>query len=143
MEIYYVIAAFNPQRDGKFDPKWKGPFQVVGIGESSNHVLCKDLCTQVVHPFDISTLRLFHCPPDIDPVTIAGMDEDEFLVKSILSHRLEGEKKKNKTHYYFEVLFADGTKDWLPYMEVKDLEAFGVYLQSNPELVKLLKLKLG
>ena len=110
----------------KLDFKWRGPYLVVGRNEA-NIYTCKDLRTNAEFQFDVTALKLFVCPPNVQPVTIAGMDEDEFVVRSILDHRLEGENKKLKTHYYFKVLFSDNTEDWLPYFEVRNLEAFEEY----------------
>ena len=136
----YVIS-LNRVGD-KFDYKWRGPYLVTGHKEA-NIYTCKDLRTNAEVQFDITTLRLFICPPNVDPVTIAGLDEDEYLVRAVLDHRLEGENKKLKTHYYFKVQFSDNTEHWLPYMEVRDLSAFDEYLRKNPKLVSLLKLKLS
>ena len=50
---------------------------------------------------------LFTCPPGVDPLTVAVMDEGEYIAEAILNHRLEGSKKNNKTHCYFLVKFKD------------------------------------
>ena len=110
------------------DYKWRGPYLVVGRNEA-NIYTCKNLRTNEELKFDVTSLRLFVCPPNVDPVTLAGMDEDEFLVRAVLDHRLEGGNKKLKTHYYFKVQFADSTEDWLPYFEVRNLSAFEDYLK--------------
>jgi hypothetical protein len=87
-------------------------------------------------------LKLFKCPPHVDPVTVAGMDEGEYLVHSIVAHRLEGTKRKNRTHYYFLVKFEDGEEEWIPYWEVRDLEAFDLYLRNHQDLARLLKFEV-
>jgi hypothetical protein len=52
--------------------------------------------------FDVTSLTLFVCPPNVDLISLAGMDEDVFLVRAILDHRLEGENKKLKTRSVLE-----------------------------------------
>jgi hypothetical protein len=62
------------------------------------------------------------------------------MVQSIEGHRLEGKKKTNKTDWYFKVKFDDGSEDWLPYMEVRELQAFEEYLRNHRSFAKMLKL---
>jgi hypothetical protein len=67
-------------------------------------------------------------------LTVAGMDEREYLVHSIVAHRLEGTKRKNRTHSYFLVKFEDGEEEWIPYWEVRDLEAFDLDLRTSAQI---------
>jgi hypothetical protein len=51
------------------------------------------------------------CPPNVDPVTLAGLNEDEYLVRAVVDPHLEGENRKLKTHclllcLHFKVQFA-------------------------------------
>ena len=85
-------------------------------------------------------LKGYTSASEVDPVAVAGLDEDEYLVRSVKGHQLRSGKKHNRKGYYFLVEFADGSEDWLPYLEVRDLEAFGVYLKGQGELCRLLKL---
>jgi hypothetical protein len=132
-----VIA---PKTGGsKLDFRWKGPFRVAEKLGSTRYG-CSDLRTGELHQFDVSSLRLFECPDDVDPLEVAAMDEGEYVVDCILNHRLEGTKKKNRTHYYFLVKFQDGGEEWIPYMEVRDLEVFTDYLRNHPDLARVLRL---
>ena len=135
---YVVALKHNPD---KFDYKWRGPFRVVDSCEA-NIYKCIDLRTGHLLKFDVSVLRKFECAPGIDPVAVAGWDEDEFVVDSIVSHELKGTGVRNRTHYYFKVRFIDGSEDVIPYMEVHDLEAFDVYLRNHPEFARLVRLKV-
>jgi hypothetical protein len=135
-----LVVAFR-HGGSKLDLKWKGPFKVVRKIHA-NIYECLDLRTKKVVQFDVSSLRKFVCPPGVDPVSVAGIDEGEYIVDSILQHRLQGTNKKSKTHYYFLVRFSDGGEEWIPYMEVKDLEAFSTYLHNHQDFARQLKLKL-
>ena len=101
---------------------------------------CVDLRTGKSSRFDVSMLKSYVNAAEVDPVAAAGLDEDEYLVKSVKNHQLRSGKKYNRKGYYFLVEFVDGAEDWLPYLEVRDLEAFGVYLRGQGELCRLLKL---
>jgi hypothetical protein len=103
----------------------------------------EDLRTKKKVCRDVSSLRSFVCPEGVDPLVVAGQDEGEYVVRSIEGRRLEGKKKNNKTHWYFLVKFDDETEDWLPYMEVRDLEVFEGYLRNHRDFAKMLKLKVS
>ena len=126
----------------KLDLKWKGPYRVVKKMFANVYEL-EDLRTKKKVYRDVSSLRSFKCTEGVDPLSVAGSDEGEYVVHSILGHRLEGNKKKNKTHYYFLVKFEDGTEDWLPYMEVRDLQVFEEYLRNHLDFARMLKLKIS
>jgi hypothetical protein len=126
----------------KLDMKWCGPFRVVNKA-NANIYNCLNLRTKKMVQLDVSSLKLFKCPPHVDPVAVAGMDEGEYLVEAIVAHRLEGTKKKNRTHYYFLVKFEDGEEEWIPYWEVRELEAFDLYLRNHPDLARLLKFEVS
>ena len=88
-------------------------------------------------------MRSFQCPEGVDPLAVAGQDEGEYVVEAIVGRRLEGKRKKNKTHWYFQVRFEDGTEDWLPYMEVRELQAFEEYLRNQRDFASMLKLEIS
>mmetsp|Transcript_7130 Transcript_7130/g.7480 ORF Transcript_7130/g.7480 Transcript_7130/m.7480 type:complete len:1037 (-) Transcript_7130:831-3941(-) len=129
------------RQGSKLDMKWQGPFKIIKK-KFGNTYECEDLRTKKMKYFYISVMRSFSCPDGVDPIEVAGIDEDEFKVRAVVDHRLEGSNKKNKTHYYFLVKFEDGEEEWLPYMEVRELEAFEKYLQDHMGLVRELKLKI-
>jgi hypothetical protein len=73
------------------DLKWCGPLRIVNKARA-NISNCLDLRTNKNIQLDVSSLKLFLCPPHVDPVAVAGMDEGEYLVDAIVAHRLEGTK---------------------------------------------------
>ncbi len=126
----------------KLDYKWKGPYRVVKKSFANVYEI-EDLRTKKKLCRDVSSLRSFVCPQGVDPLTIAGQDEGENIVRSISGHRLEGKKKKNKTHWYFVVKFEDETEDWLPYIEVRELQAFGQYIGNHRDFARMLNLRVS
>jgi hypothetical protein len=122
-------------KPSKLTFKWLGPYSVVA--RNGNTYDCLDLRTRQIHQFDVSRLRLFTCPEDVDPLSIASLDVDEDVVDRILSHE---KGKKGKRSHKFLVQFTDGTEHWLPYEEVKDLQALDAYLHTKPLVRSDLKL---
>ena len=126
----------------KLDYKWKGPFKVIKKLFANVYEI-EDLRTKKRICRDVSSLRSFICPEGVDPLVVAGQDEGEYVVRAIEGRRLEGKKKNNKTHWYFLVQLEDGTEDWFPYMEVRDLEVFDGYLRHHRDFARMLKLKVS
>ena len=87
---------------------------------------------------DVSRLREFICPPNLSPLQVAIMDENEDVADRIVDYRI-GVKKRKKT-YEFLVRFTSGAVLWLPYMECRELQALDVFLEDNPEAAKELNL---
>jgi hypothetical protein len=109
-------------------PSWCGPFRIVSKA-SANIYNCLNLRTNKNVQLDGFFSEV---PPHVvDPVAVAGLDEGEYLVEAIVAHRLEGTKKKNRTHYYFLVKFGDGEEEWIPYWEVRK------HLISTSETIRI------
>jgi hypothetical protein len=67
-------------------------------------------------------------------IYIASNDHDEFKVDSIVDHS-GNMKQKGKMKFRVRWTGYDPNEDtWLPYREVKDLEALDYYLEQHPEL---------
>ena len=66
------------------------------------------------------------------------MDDDSDPVDKIVDYHI-GTPRRKKT-YDFLVRFRSGIERWLPYMEVRHLEALDKYLQDHPEAKQNLRL---
>lgn len=133
---YVVVAEGLGEPREKLDMAWRGPLLVVqGKG---NIYTCQNLCTGEKEEFDVSVLRLFELASDADPLTVAAMDDDSDPVDKIIDYHI-GTPRRKKT-YDFLVRFRSGVERWLPYMEVRHLEALDKYLQDNSEAKQNLKL---
>jgi hypothetical protein len=67
-------------------------------------------------------------------VEIAAGDHDEYVVEAIVDHKAA----RRKSDMEFKVRWRgyDPSYDlWLPYAEVRDLEALDAYLSDHPELL--------
>ena len=116
-----------------------GPFQII---RHVNPVVVRvrDPAKGEQMEFHVDGLRKFvdkdEVLDDDDMINLrAGDLHDEWRVEKIIDHRMPSKGKKST--YQFKVRWKDfDEKDdsWLPYSEVKDLEALDTYLVMHPEL---------
>ena len=93
---------------------------------------CQDLQTLKLHDLHVSRLKFYDASRTDNPVEVAQVDTDEWEVDRIVEHR--GRTKKN---YEFRVRWKnfDASDDsWLPWGDVKDLEALDEYFKAHPDL---------
>ena len=129
----YVVVSYAEvaPRPNKFLSPWRGPHLV----ESRHHndYTLKDLRTKKCLVVDASRLKVFKVGKDVDPVQVAGLDEDEDVVDSITDHR-NLTKKRGKTAYEFQVQWQVGQPTWEPYANIRNVEALDEYLADHPQL---------
>ena len=124
----YVLVYREDLVLDKLSAPYSGPYLVVN--HSGNTYNCKDLTDDQVHAFDVSILREFMYTPETDLLAIASTDSNSFKVKCIRDHRNTGTGTSKKL-YEFLVEFVSGIKQWLPYMEVRQLVALDAYVDVN------------
>lgn len=130
----YVLVSYPERPPNKLSPRWRGPLAVVEVDGNTYH--CQDLASLKVIPFHISRLKLFDASRCPDPTALASVDKDEWVVETILDHR-GPQSGRPKTKLEFKVRwkgFEPEDDSWLPYSEVRDLEALDVYSSHHPEL---------
>ena len=71
-------------------------------------------------------LKRYHAREGVDPVDVALMDKNEYLLESIVDFKCTGDDPKDKYKYVFSVLFKGFPDDshWLTYSEVENEEVF-------------------
>ena len=71
-------------------------------------------------------LKRYHLREGVDPVEVALMDKNEYLLESIVDFKCTGEDLKDKNKYIFAVIFKGFPDDrhWLKYSEVENEEVF-------------------
>jgi len=71
-------------------------------------------------------LKRYHLREGVDPVEVALMDKNEYLLESIVDFKCTGDDQKDKNKYIFAVLFKGFPDDrhWLTYAEVENEEVF-------------------
>ena len=132
---YVVVSSLDKDVEAKFVSPWKGPYLVKSI-DHNNYTL-QDLRTMDEKVVDASRLKLFHVRKGVNPLAIAALDVDEDVIQGILDHRTD--HPKTKKSYTFLVKFVDLTEVWLPYMEIRNVEALDKYVDDKPLLKKLFK----
>jgi len=133
---YVVVSYASVAPKEKFESPWRGPYLVLSVFH--NTYTLQDLRTQKSLEIDASRIKLFHVPPGVDPVAIAALDLNEDIVVSVLDHKSVGRGKKG---YTFQVKFSDNTEVWLPYLEIRNVEALDTYCKDKPVLQKLFGVK--
>jgi hypothetical protein len=132
-----LVLVKHPTRpSSKLKPKWRGPFSIVERCSHSTfrvqHLASRRMSTQ-----HVSSFKRFDGSRS-DPVSVAAVDDDEFLVEAIVDHK--GKTKRNLTFRVRWSGYPPSDDSWLKFTDVKDLAALDTYLADH---VSLRKLKLG
>ena len=131
---HLVLMQNAPTAEDKLDLPWIGPFVIVEE-VSAGIYLIQDLRTrQTKQAAAVRLKRAFIV--DQDPVAVAAEDKREFPVEAILDHEVKGNGKQlSQWSFLVRWRHCEPHDDmWLPYREVKDLEALDNYLDSNPSV---------
>jgi len=149
--ISHPWTKLEAQPPHKLASRWFGPRKV--MAKRFNSYRLYDFATKTETWYDISRLKVFHSDSqlsDSDLAKIAAKDKNEWLVESIVKHRLVdgAEKKRKPGKKDFEFLvhwsgFGSNEDSWEPYVNVHDVEALDVYVRKHQSLYgKELKLFL-
>ena len=123
----------HDMRATKLTPKYKGPYEV--IKHVKNDVTARHVNLGFVTELDSLRLKRFIGSHD-EAVRIAMVDQNQFLIDSILSYK--GHESK-RTTMQFLVQFADGTKVWKYYdKDLADSQQFEDFCRRNRQLLPLL-----
>ncbi len=130
---------------GKPGTRWIGPFLVMDRRDNDPTHPVLDLMNMTdmkVKEASIEDCRLFNTTwfdednliPEL--IKLSAIDENEYVVERILSHKPLGKRGKLPlSKYLFEVKWQDfDDTTWEPYLGLKDLEPFEQYAKDHPEL---------
>jgi hypothetical protein len=132
----FVIALYaTKHKPDKLVPKWRGPFIITGEGSKGDSFLVQHLLqSSKIEELHISKLRFFDASR-CEPEYVAMMDKGEDRVCWIVDHNPPGPfKRGQRKNLDFQVRWEGCSSDedtWLPYMEVRDLEALDMYLSDH------------
>jgi len=135
----YVLVSYPVKPPHKLAPRWRGPLVVLEEPPGGGSMfVCQDLRTLKIVRFHESRLKLFRLPDGGDPLQVAAVDQDEFVVESVVDHRIrDGGRPRRKADLEFRVRwlgYEPAEDSWLPYSEVRDLAALDAYALTHPEL---------
>lgn len=130
--LQYPNSRMGNKPPTKLHSPWQGPFKVV-TSEGSRYTL-HDLVTGKTRDVHVSMLKQFIENPEIDPLSVAIKDKDQYLVHAILKHR----KNKNKKliPYAMEFLvhwegYSIDQSTWEPWSILKNNVELHSYLIKN------------
>jgi hypothetical protein len=128
----YVLVSYPGRPPNKLAPRWRGPFTVQEI--RSSVCVCQDLTTLRPHRFHVSRLKRFEATMTDDPAALAAADKDEFIVEEIIDHRGNPRRRADMQFRVRWLGYGPEEDLWLPYREVRELEALDRYAATHPEL---------
>lgn len=129
----YVLIENKSTMEHKLKMPWKGPFIIVEK-QSDSLYLCQDLTTKKTMQIPADRMKRFFLNDSTDPVEVAAADKDEFPVEAIIDHYCAGSKLASCTFQVRWKNYGPADDSWLPYSEVKKLEALDKYLEAHPNV---------
>jgi len=135
----YVLVDYPERPPDKLTPQWKGPLVVIEPHPTLKQTyLCQDMLSMKITPYHIERLNLFKVDPLEKPADIAAADKDLYLVEKIVAHKGKVSKKQQMEFRVRWLGYPDPADDtWLPWREVRMLEALAEYVNGNPKLSSL------
>lgn len=119
----------------KLGARWLGPFVILDVAKEAHKI--QDLATHAIKDVHVSRLKPFREDTTVAPSDIAAWDSHEFLVESILGHRVQAKYRQDKPrrthHWEFLIHWADydsSHDSWLPYTNLKNNTIFAQYIRD-------------
>ena len=123
----YVLLVHNVRPPTKLSPILRGPFKIIDIMRDDLLIL-EDLINFNRTTVHISKVVPYYCDEDILPqevLSVRALDSEEFVVEAIVDHK---EVAPGSFHFRVRWLgFGEDEDTWLPFEEVRDLEALDLY----------------
>jgi hypothetical protein len=142
-----VLVSVEERAAHKLSARWRGPYLVVEppVGQT---VLLQHFASRVVGPFQLSMCK--RCNMELiskvdDWLPLAAQDNFEYVIKEVVAHRpatraLPGRKKRPKSDFEFQVLWADlpegeDNPSWEPWenQSLRESAPYAAYL-SQPDV---------
>jgi hypothetical protein len=121
------------ERVPKLSGQYLGPYEV--LGQTTNTVTCRHLCSGAVKPLHAERLKIFHGTLE-EAKALARLDNNQHLVMGITG--FVGDPLKRST-CEFEVTFMDGDVHWASWEpDITSTQAFETFANSKPHLRILL-----
>lgn len=134
----YVLITYPIRPPSKLSPIYRGPLIIVEQVHE-NIFKCQDIISKKILELNVDRLRKFNCSSDIHPnelIEWASVDYDEFIVEDIVEHRGTGKRGDPLEFRIHWSGYGPDEDSWLPYKEVRDLEALDRYEEKHPDLLK-------
>ena len=132
----YILLSYPSRPPSKLLGLYRGPMVVhKKIRDDMYEVL--DLISNKTSQIHVSRMHALVLPPDAtreDLLRLAGIDNHEYIVESIIDHRGNPRKKKQMEFLIRWKGYEPSDDTWEPWSVVKDLAALDDYSKLHPEL---------
>jgi hypothetical protein len=133
----YVLLKHPPTLHGSGPPNkyasfWRGPYLVKHTDDHNLYKL-QNLVTGSISEHHVTQLKPFYYDPKfVQPLNIAARDHNEYIVESILDHRINDDHSIS-LHIAWEG-YDDSFNTWEPIENFLEVEKFHDYCKIFPEL---------
>jgi len=129
----YVLAMPEIGRANKLSPTWLGPYQILERYSRPEGDIYRvlHLATNKRFDFRVDRLKIFEFDPNfLDPIQVAVLDDNTYIVESIIKHRKNGINSITNLDLYVKWLgYPEPT--WNPASDFKDNAIFHEYCRRN------------
>ena len=128
----FVTFDSGPKPHPKMSCRYKGPYEVVK--QYRNDVDCRNMITGAIVQYSLSDLQPFFCHSRDEAFDAAMRDQQQFMVKRIVSYTGDS---RTRTSMTFKVEFVDGDIRSLPWSPDLLCEEYYKFCESRPYLFHL------
>jgi hypothetical protein len=134
------VILWNPRenafsfRSSKLAPKLLGPYRV--ISQNKNDISCEHIVLRTYHTLHSSRVTPFYGTLESGN-TVALLDNDEFTVEEILSHRGEWKDMKQMTFLVHWAGYDSSHDSWEPWSALRRVDKMHTYLRIQGKASKI------
>ncbi len=124
-----VLIARPGRKPDKLSTRYIGPYTVL----SRQHDIYKvqDPTSDAVLEYHATRVLPFDPAAQVDPCALAALDDDAYVVESIVDHELGRTKSQHRFLVHWDG-YSSEADSWIPWSEAKDLSALDDYLRAHP-----------
>jgi hypothetical protein len=134
------VILWNPRenpfsfRSTKLAPKLLGPYRV--ISQHKNDISCEHVVLHTHHTLHSSRVAPFYGTLQSEN-TVALLDNDEFIVEDILSHRGDWKQIKNMAFLVHWAGYDSSHDSWEPWSALRRVDKMDTYLRVQGQTSKI------
>jgi hypothetical protein len=133
----YPAGAMGHRPPTKLHANWRGPLRVANYVKEQNKYTVVDLITGKAEDVHSTMLKPFeHDEEFTDPLQVALIDKQMFLVEKILKH--SGNPKKKNSMNFLTKWVGYEAPTWEYYKNLRNTQALLDYLKKRPNLDHLI-----
>jgi transposase InsO family protein len=132
-----VLVSYPGRPPDKLAPRWRGPFVVLESDGDRGMYACQDVRTLKTLHFHESRLKRYLADRTDSLGEVAAVDNEEFVVDSIVDHRIRPGRGSRRGRLEFRIRWAgyEAEEDtWLSYADIRELAALDANSAAHPGL---------